>query len=68
MKEVKTKNELRHEAKVLRAELNLDQISKKVVHLVNAWSVYKEAKQVLIYSPFGTEVGLIGLEKDDKNF
>ena len=66
---MKTKNELRVIAKNIRNQLNMKNISEKILNNFLASSYYKVAKNIALYYPIGTELDLTPLFSDkSKNF
>ena len=62
------KNYLRIKAKNLRKNLQMSIISDKLVLLIQQNLLYKNSQNVMLFYPFGHEVDLRNLLKDDKNF
>jgi len=65
---MKTKQELRVEAKNIRKNLDIVGISGKLVSKIRNLKEYQLAQNVLIFYPLKTEVNLLELINDDKNF
>lgn len=62
------KKQLRKYAKNVRKSLNISLISKRIVQKIRELDVYKEAKNIMIFSPLEYELDLMPLLSDDKNF
>lgn len=62
------KTDLRLRAKELRKTLDIVNLSKKLVYLIQNSKEYKSAKNVMIFYPLEYEVDLRELLNDDKNF
>ena len=65
---MKTKQELRLEAKNIRKNLDMQEISKNLVLKIRDLKEYQESQNVLIFYPMSCEVNLLDLLKDNKNF
>lgn len=67
-----SKEELREKAKQIRSLLHMNKISDKIVENINAFDLYQNAKNVMIFYPLQDEVNLLGLLDskiaEDKNF
>ena len=63
-----TKESLRERIKKERALLNIPFLSKKITHNIRNFSVYCEAKNVMLFYPMRYEINLLDLLKDNKNF
>lgn len=64
-----TKTDLRKQAKKTRSSLDIKNISEKIVEKILELEIYKKAKHVLLFYPFGHEVDLRKLLDDnDKTF
>ena len=55
-------------AKEVRSNLNVQEVSGRVTHHLSAWQPFQNAKHVLIYLAFGSEVDLAPLVKLEKTF
>ncbi len=62
------KNELRIQAKNIRKNLNMKEISARLADLVRHNDIYISAKNVMLFYPMEFEVDLRELFNDDKNF
>lgn len=62
------KNTLRKQAKEIRQNLNIKQISAKIVSNIRKLKEYKEAKKVMIFYPLENEINLLELMSDNKEF
>ena len=66
---MQTKAELRFLAKNLRKELDIKDISKRIISILNSLSLYKNAKNIAAYYPIGTEIDLSEIfENKNKKF
>lgn len=63
---IKNKNNLRKWAKEIRQNLNIENISLKLVELLQKTEEYKNAKNILIFYPLKYEINLLKLI-DDKS-
>jgi len=68
VKETIKKKLLRQKAKKLREKLYLPELSQKIVERISAWPLYQNAKHILTYSAFASEIDLKALNKDNKSF
>lgn len=59
-----SKAEWRTWAKTVRARLDTPQLSQQIVQVIRDWQPYHEAKYVLIYLAFGSEIDLSALHED----
>lgn len=59
-----TKNLLRHDIKDIRRHLNVSLCSQKICELISSWEIYKNAHNIMIYSPIGSEFSLLNLLSD----
>ena len=62
------KAEYRKIAKEIRASVDIKVISRQIVNNIKNWQRYKEAKDILTYWAFGSEIDLSELNNDNKNF
>ena len=65
---VMDKKDLRLKAKELRRNFDIEQASSKIVERIRNLSEYKNAKDVLLFYPKGSEINLLALCSGDKNF
>ena len=63
-----SKIDLRASAKEIRKSLDIERISNHAVLKIREHSVYKNARNVLIFYPRKYEINLLALLNDDKNF
>jgi 5-formyltetrahydrofolate cyclo-ligase len=63
-----TKEELREQAKRVRSLLDLANISEKIVDNLRAAEIYQVAQHVMIFHPLESEINLLPLLEDNKNF
>lgn len=63
-----SKIDLRASAKEIRKNLDIDKISSEAVLKIRELSVYKNARNVLIFYPMKYEINVLELLNDDKNF
>lgn len=63
------KSELRKKCKTIRSSQNNVFYSYKICNNIKNWDLYKNAKNVMIFFPIGSELSLLGLLSDiNKNF
>lgn len=65
---MKNKTELRTNAKDMRKNLNITELSSKAVMLIKENILYKKSKNVMLFYPTKYEIDLRGLLSDNKNF
>ena len=63
---MQTKTELRNWAKEERKNLNMSELSNKLVKKLQATNEYRQAKNIMIFYPLSNEVNLLSL-LDDKS-
>lgn len=62
-----TKNLLRHDIKDIRKHLNIPFCSQKICEQISSWAIFNKSRNVMIYSPIGTEFSLLSLLADTNN-
>lgn len=65
---MQNKSEFRKIAKEKRKSLDIANISKQIVRLIRASSVYKTSDKIMLFYPIKHEINLLDLTKDDKKF
>ena len=63
------KNYYRKNCKLIRANLDSNLYSKKIVSIIKSWDIFIQAKNIMLFYPINNEISLLDLLKDDsKNF
>lgn len=65
---MENKHDLRIKLKELRKTFDIENKSADIISLIRNLSVYKNAKDVMIFYPMKYEINLLDLLKDDKKF
>ncbi|MBO6272531.1 5-formyltetrahydrofolate cyclo-ligase [bacterium] len=65
---MKNKSDLRLLAKSIRKNLDISSISEQIVSNIRELIFYKKSKHVMIFYPVGSEISLLELLEDNKNF
>ena len=62
------KEQIRKYVKIIRRTLDIDSISNDIVKSIRELPEYKQAQNVMIYYPLQSEINLLPLLDDNKNF
>lgn len=63
------KYDLRVKCKAIRKTLDTQTVSSRICNLIKNWSIFKNAQNVMLFYPVGTEVSLLDLlQEKGKNF